>query len=325
MMVCIYCKEEKGPQKGVEHVIPQSFGRFGSKTPVLDCVCDACNAFFAKELDLKLARETLEGITRYKQGILSRETRPQKSLHMTLGENAGEFEGVILEGVDGRTGRLGKPVSQVHFMNEQTGKYEAVLKKDIEKVDCSERHYAQKNIRIFAPSETEHEAVVAELAKIGIAFKKNSESKPKFLEGKKDGDIVDIQVNIAGTIDHPTKRALAKVLFNFAAFCLGPDEVLREACDKARHYVRFDGDPIGVRITNKPFWGNEEVDLRMESDSCNIRIENEGSDVIGTIQFYNLYTYDFKLIEHYSIPKESAARFTPGQEPEFGFKFYKVK
>jgi hypothetical protein len=77
-MKCIYCKKEKDEFKGVEHVIPQSFGLFGTQTPTLKCVCDECNAFFAKELDLRLARETLEGITRYKQGIFSRETRPPK-------------------------------------------------------------------------------------------------------------------------------------------------------------------------------------------------------------------------------------------------------
>ena len=31
----------------LEHVIPQGFGRFGSNTPTLDCVCDDCNAYFS--------------------------------------------------------------------------------------------------------------------------------------------------------------------------------------------------------------------------------------------------------------------------------------
>jgi hypothetical protein len=90
-MICIYCKKEGSPPKGVEHVIPKSFGKIGSKTPTLKCVCDDCNAFFATELDLRLARETLEGITRYKQGIFSSATRPQKTLRFTLGEEAGDF------------------------------------------------------------------------------------------------------------------------------------------------------------------------------------------------------------------------------------------
>jgi hypothetical protein len=323
-MICIYCKEEKSEVKGVEHVIPQSFGRFGSKTPTLRCVCDECNAYFARELDLRLARETLEGITRYKQGIFSREIRPQKTLRITLGEEAGEFAGVVIEGVDGTTGRLLKPLPQVHFLNEKTGKREAVLKEGISGLDWKKRNYSLKGLRVFAPSEEEHTAIVSELAKAGIPFTRKSELRPKFLEGRKEGDTVDIGVNIEGVIDHPTKRALLKVLFNFAAYYLGSDEVLKGQWDKARHYIRYDGDPIGARISNKPFWVNEAEDWRYSSDSCNIRVENENANVIGTIQFYNLYTHEFKLVENYSVSKEVAARFTPGEEPQLGTRVYRI-
>jgi len=155
-MICIYCKEDKNVVEGVEHVIPQSFGRFGSKTPTLRCVCDECNAFFARELDLRLARETLEGITRYKKGILSRETRPQRTLRFTLGEEAGEYAGAIIGGVDGRTGRLLKPLPQVHFLNEKTGKREAVPIEDIAGLNWKDRNYSLKGLKILAPSEEEH-------------------------------------------------------------------------------------------------------------------------------------------------------------------------
>ena len=59
---CIYCPQTDPSRfRGVEHVIPQGFGRFGSETPTLDCVCDDCNAYFRRELDQLLARETYEG------------------------------------------------------------------------------------------------------------------------------------------------------------------------------------------------------------------------------------------------------------------------
>ena len=57
--ICIYCSQTDPSRfRGVEHVIPQGFGRFGSEMPTLDCVCDDCNAFFGRELDQLLARET---------------------------------------------------------------------------------------------------------------------------------------------------------------------------------------------------------------------------------------------------------------------------
>jgi len=135
---------------------------------------------------------------------------------------------------------------------------------------------------------------------------------------------VDIGVYIEGVIDHPTKKALLKVVFNFAAYYLGRDEVLKGKWDDARNYIRRNGNPIGARISNKPFWGDETEDWRYSSDSCNIRVENENANVIGTIQFYNLFTHEFKLIENYSIRKEVAARFTPGEEPQLGMKLYKA-
>jgi hypothetical protein len=323
-MKCIYCKTEREDFTGVEHVIPQSFGRFGTETPTLKAVCDECNAFFAKELDLRLARETLEGITRYKRGIFSRETRPQKTLRFTLGEDAGDFAGVIVSGVDGRTGRLLKPLPQVLFLNEKTAKYEAVVKEDIASLDWKERDYSLRGMRVVAPSEEEHAAVIAELAQVGIPFTRKSALRPTFLEGKKEGDAADVSVNIEGTIDHPTKRALSKVLFNFSAYHLADVEILKDVWDKARNYIRYNGDPIGARISNKPFWGDESANWRYSSDSCNIRVENEKEAIIGTIQFYNLYTYELKMVEHYSIPKEIAARFTPGEKPQFGFKIYRL-
>jgi hypothetical protein len=56
---CIYCPQtDPGRFRGVERVIPQGFGRFGSDTPTLDCVCDGCNAYFGRELDQLLTRDT---------------------------------------------------------------------------------------------------------------------------------------------------------------------------------------------------------------------------------------------------------------------------
>jgi hypothetical protein len=73
---CIYCLQtDPGRFRGVEHVIPQGFGRFGSETPTLDCMCDDCNAYFGRELDQLLTRDTYEGISRYSRARLDRTLR----------------------------------------------------------------------------------------------------------------------------------------------------------------------------------------------------------------------------------------------------------
>ena len=66
---CIYCLEKK-PRGAFnrEHVIPESFGKFQDNL-VLECVCAACNALFAREHDLKLARDSVEGLDRFRWGL----------------------------------------------------------------------------------------------------------------------------------------------------------------------------------------------------------------------------------------------------------------
>jgi|SRR5712664_1514728 len=114
---CIYCPQTDPARfHGVEHVIPQGFGRFGSNTPTLDCVCDDCNAYFGRELDQLLTRDTYEGISRYSRGQFSREARPQKRVSLALADatEAGAFQGLRVS-VDGTTGQLMRPAAQFHI------------------------------------------------------------------------------------------------------------------------------------------------------------------------------------------------------------------
>ena len=77
-----------GRFRWVEHVIPQGFGRFGSDTPTLDCVCDDCNAYFGRELDLLLMRDTYEGISRSSRGQFSGQARPQRPVSLAFADTA---------------------------------------------------------------------------------------------------------------------------------------------------------------------------------------------------------------------------------------------
>ncbi len=127
--ICIYCPQTDPDRfRGVEHVIPQGFGRFGSETPTLDCVCDDCNTYFGRELDLLLTRDTYEGISRYSRGQVSSEERSQKRLSLTLADpaEAGDFVGLRVA-VDGTTGQLMPPAAQFHAHNFKTGEDEVYV------------------------------------------------------------------------------------------------------------------------------------------------------------------------------------------------------
>ena len=69
--ICIYCKQEKEETDfNTEHVIPQMFGTYPGKAPVLNQyqVCRECNSFFSRELEDKIALDSIEALSRMQYG-----------------------------------------------------------------------------------------------------------------------------------------------------------------------------------------------------------------------------------------------------------------
>ena len=335
-MICIYCgkTEDETSFKGREHVILQSFGKFDSKTPTLRCVCDECNEYFNKELDQKFARDTLEGVTRYKKGIISRERRFPKSLRFELGETeeAGKYGGAILGGYDPITGKSLPLVPQFWIRNIKSNKWEKYSIDEIKNISIMDERYGpttpgSRQMRVMAPSKEEYEAILQKLKKYNIPYReKEILEQPPFLKNVNTEGKIELQGIIQGTIDKVRKRALVKILFNFATYYIGVSETSKSEWNKARDFVRYNGETLQGRMSQKPFWdGQETENMRFADDSYNVRIENQKGNVVGVIQFYNLFTYEFILVENYSLPseKEVAYRFTPGQEPFLGTKMSK--
>jgi len=330
-MKCIYCSDDDPARfRGVEHVVPQSFGTFGANTPTLTCVCDDCNAYFGRELDQLLARETLEGISRYTRGQRSREARPQRRLSITLGEGqeTGAFAGMRVA-IDGVAGALMPPRAQFHAFNFETGENEVYFREQIAGLTLPEIRYGgpgtaegrrRWQVKVLAPSKEEHDALVAALQSQGIPFEPG-EPFPAPSIAVKAG--ATVPVDIEGEIDTPHKRALAKILMNFAAWTLGHDEVLKPRWNFLRRYVREGEGLIKARLTQRPFWnGQETEDRRFADDSIDIRIENHDGNIVGAIQFYGRSTCEMILVENDALLPEAEIgyRFTPGSEPIRGEK-----
>lgn len=329
---CIYCAQtDLGRFRGVEHVIPQAFGRFGSGTPTLDCVCDDCNAYFGRELDQLLTRDTYEGISRYSRGRFSSEARPQRRVSLALADptEAGAFQGLRVS-VDGTTGQLMAPAAQFHVRNFRTAEDEVYFVPQIPGLILPEADYGKPGsdgekgtwrCKILAPSREAHDAMVEALQRVGIDFKPGEPFQiPSAVETATPASFL---VEITSEIDKPHKRAIAKILMNFVAFYLGRDEALRPKWDFLRRYVRNGEGEIKTRLTLRPFWtGQETEELRFRDDSINVRIENLDGNIVGAVQFYNLHTYEMILVEHDTLDprQEIGRRHTPGEIPIEGEK-----
>src|SRR4051812_18862399 len=64
---CVYCGSLSVRTKR-EHVMSQAVGTF-EQNWTLDCVCDECNHFFSKELELSLGRDSVEAYLRVDLGL----------------------------------------------------------------------------------------------------------------------------------------------------------------------------------------------------------------------------------------------------------------
>jgi len=301
--------------------------------PMLDCVCDTCNGYFGRELDRVLARNSLEGIARYKRGLFSSAARPQKRLRIALadGPETGEFAGAVVS-VDGTTGKLSPIPAQFQAFNFMTGKYDTFFKHQVVGLKLPEKIYGKLGrdgergtwkSRIFASSKEEHDAIVEGLQKAGIDFKPGTAFSVPSAETEEGAEQPSLPVAIEAEIDTLQKRAMAKILMNFVAFYLGRDEALKPRWDFLRHYVRRAEGKIKARISERAFWNGQETEsLRFADDSINLRIENLNGHIIGVIQFYNLLTYEMILVENDALPadKEIGYRFTPGALPTPGEK-----
>jgi hypothetical protein len=250
------------------------------------------------------------------------ERRVQRHLRFTLANatEAGAFAGAILEGLDPTNGTLMPLATQLLVQNKETGKIDAFFPRDIGKFDLPERVYGaigERRMQIYAPSKVEHDAFVDDLKRnrIEITLGEGFGAPNNFGLVGEDGKL-SFLVQIEGEVNDTHKRALAKILINFAAHYLGYDEVQKAEWTAVKRYVRYGEGELGARFSEKPFWnGLETDDMRLASDSINIRLENHAKGLVGAIQFYNHPTYELLLIEGYNTGREIAYHFTPGSDP----------
>lgn len=328
--ICIYCKQDDPARfKGVEHVVPQAFGTFGSQTPTLNCVCDDCNGHFGKNHDAYLARETIEGITRYKRRRFSSEARPQKHLEITLeaGPEAGEFGGMKVA-LDGTTGELMRPKAQFIVVNQKTGKPETYFKHQIAGLQLPEDVYGGPgdgkeikstwSCRILAFTKDEHDDFVECLRANGINYVSGEPFRmPEPGTPDNDGKFT-LPVEIKGEIGLDHRMAHAKILLNFIAKYLECEEALKPEWDALRRYARYGEGAIKYTVIDPPPPEKDDELRRLVAESIVIRLENLRGNICGILRFYGNHTYAYVVQENASLPDERIFgwMFTVGLEPQ---------
>ncbi len=247
---CIYCLEDKPPAafSGREHVIPQAFGTFDTDNLVLRCVCDDCNKHFGRTIDLKLARDSLEGIDRFRAGV-----RPAAEFKSMGGRSTTyvEVSGGSLAGAKGyhvadatNTGRLGiVAFPQIGFARSEDGPYEWFLLDKLPTKDelVAKGYVVGTMLHIKMPELSLDEGLALLRAKgFNVDTLDKSGSLPT-LTGT-------VRVEVVGKISEPENRAMTKISLNYLARMLGEDVALRPEFDNARSFARYGRERAKVRV-----------------------------------------------------------------------------
>lgn len=264
-MKCIYCLREKGECtfENTEHVIPQSFGKFNNNFTLNEIVCDDCNKYFGDNLEIFLARDSLEGFLRaiYQVKISANLEFPKERTILRLKEKGewksalvqlkySESEGKIFSELMTQVGFLRKDIREFEFLS--LGKIP--LKKELD--DMGYYSKGKKILKIFYRNDEENKLLNNELKEKGFNLEKE---EAEILPFEHSNQSVLHEIDI--TVDHINCRAMGKITFNYLTHFMGQEFALNENFNDIRRYIRYgeQSENAFVKIKNTPIIKDEEI------------------------------------------------------------------
>ncbi|RKY42881.1 MAG: hypothetical protein DRP85_01590 [Candidatus Makaraimicrobium thalassicum] len=303
-MTCIYClKDEKSiPFKKTEHVLSQSFGLFENNFTLNGVVCDSCNQYFGDNLELDLARGTLEGGFRFEHGI--KEPKEFKSLgkrdpvirKVDEGPWKGAYAYKIYSETDDAVVII--PAPQVGFLNKATNGFDYYLIDNIPDLsELRQKGYDIDNPKgMFVPLK-HVKAIKKALNEKGIPFKMTEGLDCSLQNGQQ------LKCKVKGSIDDKIMRGVAKIAFNYLAFWQGSEFVLHKDFDIIRKFILKDEktDYPLVRIIDKPILGDEPiVGKRRLGHIVTTNLAKDGISIMSGVSLFNWMTYNICLAREFS-------------------------
>ena len=293
MKRCIYCLNEKDESLfNREHVVPEAFGTFKGNL-VLDCVCQSCNSFFSKELDLKLARDTIEGLERFKSGL----KQPQE--FKSLGKRStsrveivqdGPMKGVICE-MRPKSDYPGfdiEPLPQIGLSNNEDGPFDFFLLDELPAKDELEKMgYAPGSEVFMRVWGTTLDEAISRLEPRGV--QKGEEL------GQTMPDKGVVKSEYVFRISHPEFRAVTKIAMNYLAYVAGAGIVLMPQFNEARRYVTDGVRPSEQIVSIIPVvhFTRQSTDQKMTAHF--VSIERRGMLIVAQVSLLCLIRYAIVL------------------------------
>lgn len=310
-MKCIYCLQDK-PECSftkTEHIIPQSFGVFRNNFTLNEVVCDECNKFFGDKLEIYLARDTFEGVSRFNLNI--KESNQFKSLgkrskliiKVNEGPCSGSYAFLEFSPLDNKV--ILKPVPQIGFLNNN-GEFKYFLLDEIPTIDFLEKEgfniKISGSIVIFGCDLDRAKVLLAEK---GIN-KFNFEGEKGFSEPNKDFLCI-----VKRVVDDVVVRPIAKIAFNYLAFWEGKDFVLDHSFDTIRNYIRFGIKPDYpfFLTVDDPILGDEPIEgLRRVGHLITVDWALDRTSIFAQVSLLNWMNYKVLLTRDFHRDKREITR-----------------
>ena len=309
---CIYCKQIKSKYEfsKTEHVLPRSFGLFINNLTLNNHVCDNCNKYFGDNLEIVLARDTFEGLSRFNFGV--KKPKDYQSLgsrsKTKIKVDEGPFKGayVFLEYSQKIGDLIIRPFQQIGLFHPMTAKYSFFLLDEIpEKSELLKQGF----------DLTKHETIIA----IGLTVEEANEVLlKKDISNPSWGDISSLtpsdgkwDVVLTTKLDSILPRTIAKIAFNYFCYWTSPDLVLHVGFDEIRSYIRQGDQPSSpiVSISDRPILSDEPIiGKRRLGHIITINWSQKNQSIISKVSLFNQNTYLVVLSTTYfgrieNIPK----------------------
>ena len=311
-MQCIYCLEDKSSVcfRSVDHVMPQSFGVFEENFTLKNMVCDTCNGYFGKHLEIFLARDTFEGVARYEHKVKNPQAFKSMGKRSRIIRKVmeGEFQGAYayLEYSKEQNNLVLKPVPQIGFRKKNSSEYTYFLLDELpDKMFLEQQNFDfthGQSIRGLACDVTVASTVLSER---GITCHFLGEIDPA----------IDANDNwlceVTWEIDPAIFRAVAKIGFHYLAYWEGTHFVTHSSFDTIRRYIRHGEKPaypLGG-ILDKAILGDEPVEgKRRVGHLVTVDWAEDKVSIVAQISLFNYLTYAVCLARDYAGPHKDIRR-----------------
>lgn len=321
MARCFYCLQD-GKQttfNNREHVIPQSLGTFSPLNPLFkgDLVCDRCNSSFSA-LETNFNEDSEEGIYGQMLNIEGSNSVRLRGRNVKLKFDSGlgsDFFNDIfpfLKRVEDKLVIEIKP--QVHFKNYEEV-YQIFLPEALRKIKKDSSNFKRvkdriskldkKDIRIFAGANHEGDndnfsEIVTLMKDFGVDYKEKEKQFSKF-EDRKDNQF---GVEMECTVNAEIGRVLAKIAFNYFAYCAEQEQrkdiLFGEWFNKIRNFISGDTTiPLKdiVISVDKNVILNEERNQKHRLLAHIIVFEEVNGNIIARETFWGKRVYEIAIGE----------------------------